>query len=94
MVVICAETTGFDAMVDLRYHWTRQKRFQGSHGTNDAQAIAYNNLVVAGTIDPVLGRTLNFTEIGSAHADMGEGKDVRGNVAFLIGASEPGTGRQ
>lgn len=94
MVVICAGTTGFDAMVDLRYHWTRQKRFQGSHGTNDAQAIAYNDLVVAGKIDPVLGRTLSFSEIGAAHAAMGEGVDVRGNVAFLVGASESGTGQQ
>src|SRR5690606_32051893 len=60
MVVICAGTTGFDAMVDLRYHWTRQKRFQGSHGTNDAQAYAYNDLVRQGAIDPVLGRVLPF----------------------------------
>jgi crotonyl-CoA carboxylase/reductase len=81
-------------MVDLRYHWTRQKRFQGSHGTNDAQATAYNDLVVKGTINPVLGRTLSFTEIGAAHAAMGEGVDVRGNVAFLVGAAEPGTGRE
>ena len=58
MVVICAGTTGFDAMVDLRYHWTRQKRLQGSHGTNDAQAYAYNDLVRAGKIDPVVGRVL------------------------------------
>jgi DNA-binding response OmpR family regulator len=28
MVVICAGTTGFNAVVDLRYLWTRQKRFQ------------------------------------------------------------------
>ena len=34
-------------MVDLRYHWTRQKRFQGSHGTNDEQARAYTELVAA-----------------------------------------------
>ena len=80
--------------VDLRYHWTRQKRFQGSHGTNDAQATAYNDLVVAGKIDPVLGRTLAFDDIGNAHADMGDGVDVRGNVAFLVGAAEPGTGRE
>ena len=38
MIVVCAGTTGYSAMVDLRYHWTRQKRLQGSHGTNDEQA--------------------------------------------------------
>jgi crotonyl-CoA carboxylase/reductase len=93
MVVICAGTTGYDAMVDLRYHWTRQKRLQGSHGTNDEQATKYNDLVVAGKIDPALGKTVRFDEIGRAHADMGAGINVFGNVSALVGASEPGTGR-
>ncbi len=93
MVVICAGTTGYDAMVDLRYHWTRQKRLQGSHGTNDQQAQAYNDLVRAGKIDPCLGRVISFDEIGQAHAAMGRGEDVFGNVVALVGAAEPGTGR-
>ncbi|SEO96620.1 crotonyl-CoA carboxylase/reductase [Amycolatopsis saalfeldensis] len=92
MVVICAGTTGYDAMVDLRYHWTRQKRLQGSHGTNDEQAIAYNRLVVDGKIDPALGRTIPLSAIPAAHAAMGRGEEVFGNVAALVGASEPGTG--
>lgn len=94
MVVICAGTTGFDAMVDLRYHWTRQKRFQGSHGTNDEQAYAYNDLVRAGTIDPCLGRTVPFDELPAVHAAMGRGEDVFGNVAVLVGAPAPGGGRK
>lgn len=89
MVVICAGTTGYDAMVDLRYHWTRQKRLQGSHGTNDAQATAYNELVLAGKIDPCLGRTIAFHEIGAAHAAMGRGEGVFGNVVALVGAAKP-----
>jgi crotonyl-CoA carboxylase/reductase len=92
MVVICAGTTGYDAMVDLRYHWTRQKRLQGSHGTNDEQANAYNQLVVEGKIDPCLGKTIPFNGIGSAHASMGRGEDVFGNVSALVGAAQPGTG--
>jgi crotonyl-CoA carboxylase/reductase len=94
MVVICAGTTGYNAMVDLRYHWTRQKRLQGSHGTNDEQARAYNDLVLSGAIDPALGRTIAFGEIGAAHAAMGSGENVFGNVAALVGAAEPGLGRQ
>lgn len=93
MVVICAGTTGYDAMVDLRYHWTRQKRLQGSHGTNDEQAIAYNDLVRAGKIDPCVGRVISFDEIGAAHAAMGRGEDVFGNTTVLVGAKEPGLGR-
>lgn len=94
MVVICAGTTGFDAMVDLRYHWTRQKRLQGSHGTNDEQAIAYNRLVCDGTIDPVVGRVLPLDEIPRAHAEMGRGEEVFGNTVILIGAAGPEAGRR
>jgi crotonyl-CoA carboxylase/reductase len=94
MVVICAGTTGFDAMVDLRYHWTRQKRFQGSHGTNDAQAYAYNDLVRNGQIDPAVGRVLAFTDIPRSHAEMGRGEGVFGNTVHLIGADSPEAGRR
>ena len=93
MVVICAGTTGFEAMVDLRYLWTRQKRFQGSHGTNDQQAIAYNNLVRFGGINPCLGRTIKFSELPAAHSAMGRGEEVFGNTVALVGAAHPGLGR-
>lgn len=94
MVVICAGTTGYDAMVDLRYHWTRQKRLQGSHGTNDEQARAYNDLVVQGRVDPVLGKTISFDELPAAHAAMGRGEAVFGNVVALVGAADQDAGRQ
>ncbi|KRC54724.1 crotonyl-CoA reductase [Nocardioides sp. Root79] len=94
MVVICAGTTGFDAMVDLRYHWTRQKRLQGSHGTNDAQAYAYNDLVRAEKIDPVLGRVLSFADVARSHAEMGRGEEVFGNTVHLVGADTPEAGRK
>jgi crotonyl-CoA carboxylase/reductase len=93
MVVICAGTTGFDAMVDLRYHWTRQKRLQGSHGTNDAQAMAYNQLVIEGRIDPCVGRVLPMSDIAMSHAQMGRGEEVFGNTVHLVGASTPDQGR-
>jgi crotonyl-CoA carboxylase/reductase len=94
MVVICAGTTGFEAVADLRYLWTRQKRFQGSHGTNDEQASAYNRLVVDGAIDPCLGRVISFEDLPEAHAAMGRGEDVRGNVVALVGAKDADDGRE
>lgn len=93
MVVICAGTTGYSASVDLRYHWVRQKRLQGSHGTNDAQAAAYNQLVCDGKIDPCLGNVYRFEDIGKAHAEMEDGKIVFGNRVALLGAPEKGLGR-
>jgi crotonyl-CoA carboxylase/reductase len=93
MVVICAGTTGYSATVDVRYLWTRQKRFQGSHGTNDDQAMAYNTLVRDGKIDPCLGRVIRFDELPQAHHEMAEGTTPPGNTVALIGASRPGLGK-
>ncbi len=94
MVVICAGTTGFSASVDLRHHWVRQKRLQGSHGTNDPQARSYNDLVVAGKIDPCVGDVYSFEDIGAAHAGMEEGDANLGNRVALVGAPEKGLGKQ
>ncbi len=94
MVVICAGTTGYTAVVDLRYHWVRQKRLQGSHGTNDGQALAYNQMVIDGKIDPCLGDVFQFEEIGRAHYEMEAGAGSYGNRVALIGAPEPGQGRR
>jgi crotonyl-CoA carboxylase/reductase len=93
MVVICAGTTGYTAVVDLRYHWTRQKRLQGSHGTNDEQARAYNAAIHSGAIEPALGSVRPFDELGEAHQEMGEGRHGYGNTAILVGAPAPGHGR-
>jgi len=92
MIVICAGTSGYSAVVDLRYHWVRQKRLQGSHGTNDPQATAYNDLVRKGVIDPCLGQVSGFDELGEVHQQMAEGRLPFGNAAILIGAPTPGLG--
>jgi crotonyl-CoA carboxylase/reductase len=94
MVVICAGTTGYTAVSDLRYHWVRQKRFQGSHGTNDGQALAYNQLVIDGEVDPCLGDLFSFEDIGQAHYQMERGVGEFGNRAALVGAPAPGLGRR
>jgi crotonyl-CoA carboxylase/reductase len=94
MVVVCAGTTGYSAMVDLRYHWTRQKRLQGSHGTNDEQANAYNDLVRAGSIDLCMTQVLPFDELGRAHREMQDGRLGFGNTSILVGAPRPGLGRK
>ena len=90
MVVICAGTSGYTAGVDLRYLWMRQKRLQGSHFANDEQSNGFNNLVIAGKIDPCLGRAFTFDEIGLAHQLMYENTAPNGNMACLVGAPRPG----
>jgi len=90
MVVICAGTSGYNAVVDLRYLWMRQKRFQGSHFANDREAAAFNQLVIEGKVDPCLGRTLTFDEIGLSHQLMYEGRAPEGVMAALVSAPRPG----
>jgi crotonyl-CoA carboxylase/reductase len=92
MVVICAGTSGYNATIDLRYLWMRQKRFQGAHFANDEQARGINDLVQSGEVDPCLSRTFRFDEIPDAHQLMFENKHPLGNMAVLVGADRPGSG--
>ena len=90
MVAICAGTSGFNAVVDLRYLWMRQKRFQGSHFANDEQAGAFNQLVLDKRISPSLGQTYSFDEIPLTHQMMYEGRQPLGVMAALVSAPKTG----
>jgi crotonyl-CoA carboxylase/reductase len=90
MVVICAGTTGYTAVSDLRYLWMRQKRLQGSHFANDEQSAGFNRLVLDGRIDPCLSRTFSFEDIPAAHQLMYENAHPQGNMAALVSAPRPG----
>ena len=90
MVVICAGTSGYDTMVDVRYLWFMQKRYQGSHLFNDEQATAFNQLVIDGVIRTTLGSVYPYEQTGHAHQLMGDGKLPEGNVAVLVGAPREG----
>jgi crotonyl-CoA carboxylase/reductase len=92
MVVICAGTSGYNVTLDLRYHWMRQKRFQGSHLSNDEQAAAVNRLVADRKVDPCLSHTFSFDEIGEAHQQMHENRHPYGNMAALVNATKTGQG--
>ena len=84
MVVICAGTTGYNADVDLRYLWMRQKRLQGSHFANTEQCRALNELVCQGRVDPALSRVFEFSEVGTAHQLMYENRHPPGNMVIRV----------
>jgi len=92
MVVVCAGTTGYNATVDLRYLWMRQKRLQGSHFANSVQSNEMNQLALRGQLDPCLSRAFTYEELPVAHQLMGDNKHPHGNMAVLIGAKEFGLG--
>ncbi|RLV04274.1 crotonyl-CoA carboxylase/reductase [Streptomyces griseocarneus] len=90
MIVLCGATSGYAADVDLRVLWMRQKRLQGSHYADLRECRAVTGLAARGLLDPCLGRTYTFDEIGAAHQHMHEGTQACGNLAALVGASETG----
>jgi crotonyl-CoA carboxylase/reductase len=90
MVVICAGTTGYDTMIDVRYLWYLQKRYQGSHLFNDEQAAAFNDLVRDRKVSTTLGETYVYDETGAVHQMMGGGELPEGNVAVLVNAPARG----
>ena len=92
MVVICAGTTGYNATVDLRYLWMRQKCVQGSHFANDDQSYAMNQLALDGHLNPCLSRAFTYEELPDSHQLMYENKHPHGNMAVLVGAQEFGLG--
>ena len=90
MIVICAGTAGYNADVDLRYLWMRQKRLQGSHFANTEQCAELNDMVAQGRIDPALSRTFAFDEVGASHQLMYENAHPPGNMAILVNAPQEG----
>ncbi len=92
MVVVCAGTTGYNATVDLRYLWMRQKRLQGSHFANTEQANQMNELALRGLLDPCMSRVFTYEELPLAHQLMHDNKHPHGNMSVLIGATEFGLG--
>ncbi len=94
MIVICAGTSGYNATLDLRYHWMRQKRLQGTHYANTEQVREVIKLVNEKRLDPCLSKTLSFEEIPMAHQLMMEHRQPQGNMAALVSATAPGLGRR
>ncbi|MQA00225.1 MAG: crotonyl-CoA carboxylase/reductase [Dehalococcoidia bacterium] len=90
MVVICAGTSGYNADVDLRYLWMRQKRLQGSHFATTEQCADFNDLVERGEVDPALSQAFPFSQVGTAHQLMKENRHPAGNMAILVNASREG----
>ncbi|WP_232832159.1 zinc-binding dehydrogenase [Nocardiopsis sp. FIRDI 009] len=76
MVVACGGTRGYDADVDLRFLWMRQKRFQGSHVASLREFDSVTRLVAGGLLNP---RPFATFTLGEAHPSLLENTGVEGN---------------
>ena len=92
MVVVCAGTTGYNATVDLRYLWMRQKRFARLALRQHRAIQPDERTSCAACSIPCLSRAFTYEEIPVAHQLMYENKHPHGNMAVLVGATEFGQG--
>jgi len=90
MVVFCAGTTGYNITFDARFVWMRQKRIQGSHFANLAQASQANKLVIERRIDPCMSEVFSWEDIPRAHMKMLANEHKPGNMAVLVQSPRPG----
>ncbi|MAG30653.1 MAG: crotonyl-CoA carboxylase/reductase [Deltaproteobacteria bacterium] len=90
MIVICGGTSGYNADVDLRFLWMRQKRLQGSHFANTQECAAITELVARRIVDPCLSTVAPFAQVGNLHQLMHDNEHPPGNMAVLVNATEPG----
>ncbi|MBV9960812.1 MAG: crotonyl-CoA carboxylase/reductase [Parafilimonas sp.] len=84
MVVTCAGTSGYMASFDIRYLWLQLKRLQGSHFADTHECVEFNQLVIDGKINPVLGQTVSFEELPAALQEM-YNNTHKGNTAIKVG---------
>jgi crotonyl-CoA reductase len=90
-VVTCASTTGYMHTYDNRHLWMQVKRIVGSHMANYSEAWAANELVVQGSIHPVLSQSYTLDAVGEATRDVGSNSH-HGKVGVLCLAERGGLG--
>jgi NADPH:quinone reductase-like Zn-dependent oxidoreductase len=79
-IVICGNTTGFEAKTDLRFLFNKQLNLLGSHQGNKAELVEALKLVERGAIRPVVDSVFPLKDAGKAQQRMEESKHFGGLV--------------
>ncbi|MDQ2983435.1 MAG: zinc-binding dehydrogenase [Actinomycetota bacterium] len=78
-LLTCGATSGYEAVTDLRYVWTREQTIMGSDGWTRDGLETLLDLVRQGRIRPVIDRVLALTKAAEAHEAI-EQRKVFGKV--------------
>lgn len=73
-IVICGNTTGFEAKTDLRFLFNKQLNLLGSHQGNKAELVDAMRLVEQGVIRPVVDSVFPLKDAAKAQQRMEESK--------------------
>ena len=78
-LLVCGATSGYEAVTDLRYVWTREITVVGSDGWSRADLEAVLHAVWSGRIQPVIDRRLPLAATGEGQRLLEE-RDVFGKI--------------
>ncbi len=81
-LVICGNTTGFNAHTDLRFLFNKQLSLLGAHQGSKAELLRALQLVERGEIEPVVWRTFPLSEAVEAQQAMYAGQHF-GNLVLV-----------
>src|SRR5205807_5755543 len=78
-LLTCGATSGYEAVTDLRYVWTREETIIGSDGWTRDGLLVLLDLVADGRITPVIDRVLPLEQAREAEEAI-ERREVFGKV--------------
>ncbi len=81
-LVVCGNTTGFEAKTDLRFVFNKQLNLLGSHQGTKAELFHALKFVESGRIKPVVWKTFPLKEAAQAQEAMYAGKHF-GNLVLV-----------
>ncbi len=84
-LVTCGSTTGYRAITDLRYVYSRQLSIFGDYMGSKGELLEAWRFVQAGRIQPLIDRTFSLSDARSAHEHLEERRAV-GKVVLEISA--------
>jgi NADPH:quinone reductase-like Zn-dependent oxidoreductase len=70
--VTCGATTGYEAVTDLRYVWTRELDILGSDGWTRAGLETIVEMVRKGELSPVIHKVFPLSRVREAVAELEE----------------------
>ncbi len=81
-IVTCAASSGYNAIIDLRYLWMSLKKIIGSHFANYYEAEQAANLIFNGKISPLIYDVTSIHNL-SKMADLMYRNENYGKIVFL-----------
>ncbi|MCC2683706.1 MAG: NADPH:quinone oxidoreductase [Paenibacillaceae bacterium] len=80
-ILTCGATTGYEAVTDLRYVWTKEINIMGSNAWERRDLEILIQMVQQGKLKPIIDRVMPLEEIREAHRIIEE-REVFGKVVM------------